>query len=50
MKYEIFKMFYDANNNPEKYSNWFRNELLNIIVHYDWLEEYNRKYPNEFGL
>ena len=50
MKNEIFETFHNVSENPESYSNWYRNELFNIIVHYGWLEEYNQKYLNEFGL
>ena len=53
-KNELFKMYNDASENPEKYSNSFRNNLFNIIVLNNWLDEYNKKYmqkyKEEFGL
>ena len=47
-KYTIFGMFYNLSETQK--NNKVRNELFNIIVKNGWLEEYNNKYPNEFGL
>lgn len=47
-KYTIFGMFYNLSETQK--NNKLRNELFNIIVKNGWLEEYNNKYPNEFGL
>ena len=47
-KYTIFGMFYNLSETQN--NNKLRNVLFNIIVKNGWLEEYNNKYPNEFGL
>ena len=47
-KYTIFEMFYNLSETQK--DNKVRNELFNIIVKNGWLEEYNNKYLNEFGL
>lgn len=49
-KYTIFEMFYNLEGPVTREKSKMKNELFNIIVKNGWLEEYNNKYPNKFGL
>ena len=49
-KYELFDLYHRMEENPNVYSNWFRNRIFMMIaIEYDF-DEYEKFYPNEFGL
>lgn len=49
-KEDVFDMYYYFSKNPDNDTQEERNYLFNVIVDNGWLEEYNSKYSNEFGL
>ena len=49
-KNQIFKRYNYLSENPSKKTNKERQNLLEIIVRNYWLQEYLKKYSNDFGL